>query len=75
MIGVLQAEYDKSQSGELTEEEAMENARYIVRTTRYNNGTGYFWADMADGTNAVHINPDVEGTNRTIRRMKKAIIL
>lgn len=64
MIGVLQAEYDKSQSGELTEEEAMENARYIVRTARYNDGTGYFWADMADGTNAVHINPDVEGTNR-----------
>ena len=42
----------------------MENAKYIVRTTRYNNGTGYFWADMADGTSAVHINPDVEGTNR-----------
>lgn len=64
MIGVLQAEYDKYQNGEITEEEAMENAKYIVRTTRYNDGTGYFWADMADGTNAVHINPDVEGTNR-----------
>lgn len=64
MIGVLKAEYDKYQSGELTEDEAMENAKYIVRTTRYNDGTGYFWADMADGTNAVHINPDVEGTNR-----------
>lgn len=64
MIGVLQAEYDKYLSGDITEEEAMENAKYIVRTTRYNNGTGYFWADMADGTNAVHINPDVEGTNR-----------
>lgn len=64
MIGVLQAEYDKYQSGEITEKEAMENAKYIVRTTRYNDGTGYFWADMADGTNAVHINPDVEGTNR-----------
>ena len=64
MIGVLQAEYDKYLNGDLTEEEAMENAKYIVRTTRYNDGTGYFWADMADGTNAVHINPDVEGTNR-----------
>lgn len=64
MIGVLQAEYDKYQSGEITEKEAMENAKYIVRTTRYNDGSGYFWADMADGTNAVHINPDVEGTNR-----------
>lgn len=64
MIGVLQAEYDKYQNHEITEKEAMENAKYIVRTTRYNNGTGYFWADMADGTSAVHINPDVEGTNR-----------
>lgn len=64
MIGVLQAEYDKYQNGDITAEEAMENAKYIVRTTRYNNGTGYFWADMADGTNAVHINPAVEGTNR-----------
>ncbi len=42
----------------------MEHSKQIVRDTRYNNGTGYFWADMADGTNAVHINPDVEGTNR-----------
>lgn len=64
MIGVLQAGYDKYQNGEITKEEAMEQAKYIVRTTRYNNGTGYFWADMEDGTNAVHINPDVEGTNR-----------
>ncbi len=64
MIGVLQAEYDKYQGGEITEQEAMEHSKQIVRDTRYNNGTGYFWADMADGTNAVHINPDVEGTNR-----------
>ncbi len=64
MIGVLQAEYDKYQSGLITEEEAMENAKYIVRSTRYNDGSGYFWADMADGTNAVHIKPEVEGTNR-----------
>ncbi len=64
MIGVLQAEYDKYEAGLISAEEAMENAKYIVRTTRYNNGTGYFWADMADGTNAVHIKPEVEGTNR-----------
>ena len=29
MIGVLQAEYDKYQSGLVTEEEALENAKYI----------------------------------------------
>ena len=64
MVGVLQAEHDKYKAGLISEEEALENAKYIVRTTRYNNGTGYFWADMADGTNAVHIKPEVEGTNR-----------
>lgn len=61
MIGVLQAEYDKYQNGLVTEEEAMENAKYIVRSTRYNDGAGYFWADMADGLSAVHIKPEVEG--------------
>lgn len=64
MIGVLQTEYDKGQSGLISEAEALENAKYIVRSTRYNNGAGYFWADMADGTSAVHIKPEVEGTNR-----------
>ena len=64
MVGVLEAEYEKYEDGLVTEEEAMENAKSIVRTTRYNGGFGYFWADMADGTNAVHIKPEVEGTNR-----------
>ena len=64
MIGVLQTEYNKGQNGLISEEEALENAKYLVRSTRYNNGTGYFWADMADGTSAVHIKPEVEGTNR-----------
>lgn len=64
MIGVLQANYDRYLNGEITEEEAKENAESIVRSTRYNNGVGYFWADMADGISAVHIKPEVEGTNR-----------
>lgn len=64
MVGVLQANYDRYLNEEITEEEAKENASNIVRSTRYNNGVGYFWADMADGTSAVHIKPEVEGTNR-----------
>ena len=64
LIGVLEANYARFENGELTDAQARENAAYIVRTTRYNQGTGYFWADMADGVNAVHINPDIEGTNR-----------
>lgn len=64
MVGVLQANYERYLSGEITEEVAMKNAQIIVRSTRYNNGVGYFWADMADGTSAVHIKSEVEGTNR-----------
>ncbi len=64
LVGVLETNYARFENGEITDEQARENAAYIVRSTRYNNGTGYFWADMADGTNAVHINSEVEGTNR-----------
>lgn len=42
MIGVLQAEYDKYQNGLVTEEEAMENAKYIVRSTGTMMGPGIF---------------------------------
>lgn len=64
IVGALQANYDRYTNGEITEEAALENAKNLVRSTKYNNGIGYFWADMADGTSAVHINPEVEGTNR-----------
>lgn len=64
LVGVLEANYSKYESGELTDAQAREAAAYLVRTTRYNDGVGYFWADMADGTSAVHIKPEVEGTNR-----------
>lgn len=64
LVGVLEANYTRFESGEITDEQARNYAAYIVRNTRYNNGIGYFWADMADGTSAVHIKPEVEGTNR-----------
>lgn len=50
--------------GKINESQALENAKNIVRDTRYNDGSGYFWADLADGTNAVHIRRQIEGTNR-----------
>ena len=49
VIAVLQAEYDKSQAGELTEEEAKAEAKEIVRAMRYrDDGSGYFWIDDTD---------------------------
>lgn len=64
MVEVLRVNHQRFLDGEITEDEAVEEAKKIVRNSRYNNGVGYFWADMSDGTSAVHIKPDVEGTNR-----------
>ena len=46
VIAILQAEYDKSQNGDLTEDEAKKEAAEIVRNMRYrDDGSGYFWID------------------------------
>lgn len=64
LINVLQINYKQGESGVITPTQAMENAKKIVRDSRYNNGEGYFWADMVDGTCAVHMNPAYEGKSR-----------
>lgn len=64
MIGVLDANHQRYLNGEITQKEEMENAKKIVRDTRYNNGEGYFWADLEDGTCVVHMSPEQEGANR-----------
>ena len=64
VIGVLDTNHQRYLNGEITQKEEMETAEKIVRDTRYNNGEGYFWADLEDGTCAVHMNPEEEGKNR-----------
>ena len=66
VIAVLQAEYDKSQAGELTEEEAKAEAKEIVRAMRYrDDGSGYFWIDDTDYNLVMHpILAEQEGNNR-----------
>lgn len=66
VIAVLQAEYDKYQAGEMTEQEAKDEAKEIVRVMRYrNDGSGYFWIDDTDYTLIMHpILTDQEGNNR-----------
>ena len=64
LVSVLDANYERYQAGEITEEEALLNAKTIVRDARYNNGDGYFWADTSTGLCAVHMNPDYEGKER-----------
>lgn len=65
-IAVLQAEYDKVQAGILTEKEAKEEAKEIIRIMRYrDDGSGYFWIDDTDYNLVMHpILTEQEGTNR-----------
>lgn len=66
VIHVLNTEYDRVQSGEITEEEAKENAKEIVRGMRYREDeSGYFWIDDTDYVLVMHpILVDQEGNNR-----------
>lgn len=64
VIGALQANYMRYQRGEVTEEAAYNTAVNLIKNTRYDDGKGYFWVDLADGTCAVHINPEYEGKKR-----------
>lgn len=64
IISVLQVNYNRAQNGEISSAQALETAKKIMRDTRYNNGAGYFWADLEDGTNIVHMNPKYEGKMR-----------
>ncbi len=65
-IAVIQGYYDRSQNGELTEEEAQTMARDAVRAMRYrDDASGYLWIDGADYTLIVHpILTEQEGNNR-----------
>ncbi|AEG59858.1 methyl-accepting chemotaxis protein [Desulforamulus ruminis] len=64
LVSMLEANYQRYENGEITEQEARKNAEIIVRDTRYNGGSGYFWADTSTGLCAVHMNPEYEGAER-----------
>lgn len=66
IITILQSEYEKSQSGVLTEEEAKKEAAEIIRDMRYgDNQKGYFWIDDTDYNLVMHpVLAKQQGTNR-----------
>lgn len=64
LISVLDVNHQRYLDGEITHEEEMKTAEKIVRDARYNNGEGYFWADLENGVCAIHKNPQFEGTQR-----------
>ena len=65
VITLLDGIYEKQAIGELTEGQAKEQAKYLVKALRYNKD-GYFWIDSIDATLIAHpILPEKEGQNRT----------
>lgn len=64
LVSALDSNYKRFQNGEITEQEARENAEDLVRNTRYDGGNGYFWADTSKGVCAVHMNKEYEGKER-----------
>lgn len=65
-LAVVQSYYDRSQNGEISEEEAQKLAAEAVRAMRYrDDASGYIWIDGEDYVLVMHpILTDQEGTNR-----------
>ncbi len=64
VISLLNGIYDKQVNGELTEEQAKDEAKYLIKSLRYNE-TGYFWIDDVDATLIAHpLLEEREGENR-----------
>ena len=64
LISTLDVNHQRYLKEEITQEQEMAQAKKIVRDTRYNNGEGYFWADLKNGTCEIHMNPEYEGKQR-----------
>lgn len=64
IISALSSNHKRALSGEIDEKEEKAVATAIVRDSFYNHGNGYFWADNADGTCAVHYRADLVGKQR-----------
>lgn len=61
--GAMALQYDKWQSGELTELQAKENAKEVIRSMRYDGGN-YIWIHDTHSVMLAHsANPELEGQN------------
>lgn len=66
MLTVMEMEYQKSQDGSLTETQAKEEVKELIRSVRYGEKEdGYFWIDDTAYNLVMHpVLTDEEGTNR-----------
>lgn len=63
-VNILNVYYSLYQEGTLSEEDAKETAKEVIKGLRYDT-EGYFWIDDTDGILIAHpIQPEKEGTNR-----------
>lgn len=68
---MLDGIYKRQSDGKITEAAAKEEAKYLVKTLRY-NAQGYFWIDDINANLIAHpITPNKEGTNRINETDKK----
>ncbi|OOM16591.1 methyl-accepting chemotaxis protein [Clostridium saccharobutylicum] len=64
VITLLNGIYNKQVNGELTDVQAKDEAKYLIKTLRYNND-GYFWIDDVNANLIAHpILKEQEGSNR-----------
>ena len=64
-ISVIDTVYKRQQAGQLTEEQARNEAAALIRAMRYDNGAGYFWIDTYEGVNVVLLGrTETEGKSR-----------
>lgn len=64
VISLMNGIYDKQVNGKITEDEAKEEMKYLIKQLRYED-TKYFWIDDTDGILIAHpILEEQEGRNR-----------
>ncbi|MBB3945876.1 methyl-accepting chemotaxis protein [Rhizobium skierniewicense] len=61
-VGILDQYYKLEQSGALTREAAQQQAKAIIASMRYENGSGYFWINDMGPTMVMHpVKPELNG--------------
>src|SRR5574344_1198744 len=77
VVTLLNTVYQQEQSGQLTEAEAQNEAKVLVKGLRYgDDGTGYFWIDSTDYALVAHpILPQNEGQNRHDLKDKNGVMI
>lgn len=64
VITALAANHKEYTDGKITQSQEMDQAKSLIRSMRYDNGDGYFWADNSKGVCQTHMETKYEGRYR-----------